>query len=188
MRKLIALLLICFASFPVFAHSGHVGQSVSFMDGFIHPFIGLDHLLAMFAVGLWSAMATRRIWLAPVSFAVTLLIGALLAQNGLILPAIEPIVAASVLLLGLLVMARSHLPEAATAVLVAGFALFHGAAHGQELNTSIALAGMVLATALLHCLGIAVGLQLKSSNLWWQRIAGAGIALAGAGLAVGNVF
>jgi urease accessory protein len=184
MRKLIAPLLLL-AALPAFAHSGHAEQAVSFMDGFIHPLTGLDHMLAMFAVGLWSATMTRRIWLAPVSFAVTLFIGALLAQGGLALPAVEPIVAASVLLLGLLVMTRSHLPEPATVVLVAGFALFHGAAHGQELSAPIALAGMVLATALLHCMGIAVGLLLKSRSLWWQRIAGAGIALAGAGLTVG---
>jgi urease accessory protein len=186
MRKFIALLFLL-VSFPVFAHSGHAGLSVSFMDGFIHPLTGLDHMLAMFAVGLWSATTARRIWLAPVIFAVTLLIGALLAQSGLNLPAVEPIVAATVLLLGLLVMSRSHFPEAATAALVAGFALFHGAAHGQELSAPIALAGMVLATVLLHCLGIAVGLQLNSRSLWWQRIAGAGIALAGASLAVGLI-
>ncbi|MFA7238897.1 MAG: HupE/UreJ family protein [Sulfuricellaceae bacterium] len=184
MRKLIAPLLLL-VTLPAFAHTGHAEQSVSFMNGFIHPLTGLDHMLAMFAVGLWSATTTRRIWLAPVSFAATLLIGALLAQGGLALPAVEPIVAASVLLLGLLVMTRSHFPEPATVALVAGFALFHGAAHGQELSAPIALAGMVLATALLHCMGIAVGLLLKLRSLWWQRIAGAGIALAGAGLAVG---
>ncbi len=184
MRKFIAPLFL-FASLPVFAHSGHAGQTASFMAGFIHPLTGLDHMLAMFAVGLWSATTTRRIWLAPVIFATTLLIGALLAQGGLTLPAVEPIVAASVLLTGLLVMTRSHFSAPATAALVAGFALFHGTAHGQELSAPIALAGMVLATALLHCLGIAVGLLLKSRSLWWQRVAGAGIALAGAGLAGG---
>jgi urease accessory protein len=184
MPNFIAILFL-FASLPVFAHPGHAEQTISFMDGFIHPLTGFDHLLAMFAVGLWSATTTRRVWLAPATFAVALLAGALLAQRGLALPAVEPIVAASVFLLGLLVMARSHLSEAATASLVAGFALFHGAAHGQELSAPIALAGMVLATALLHCLGIAVGLLLNSRNVWWQRMAGAGIALAGAGLAVG---
>lgn len=184
MRKFIAPLFL-FAALPVSAHSGHAEQTISFMGGFIHPLKGLDHMLAMFAVGMWSATTTRRIWLAPASFAATLLTGALLAQSGLALPAVEPIVAASVFLLGLLVMTRSHLPEAATAALVGGFALFHGAAHGQELSTPIALAGMVLATALLHCLGIAVGLLLKSRSPWWQRIAGGGIALAGTGFGAG---
>lgn len=184
MRKFIASLLM-FAALPVFAHSGHAEQTVSFIGGFIHPLTGLDHVLAMFAVGLWSAATARRIWLAPVSFTATLLAGALLAQSGLTLPAVEPTIAASVLLLGLLVMARSHLPEAAAAVMAAGFALFHGAAHGQELAAPSALAGMVLATALLPCLGVAFGLLLKSRSLWWQRIAGSGIALVGAGLAVG---
>lgn len=184
MRKIIASLLML-TVLPVFAHSGHAEQSVSFMMGFIHPLTGLDHMLAMFAVGLWSAATTRRIWLAPVIFAATLLIGALLAQSGLALPAVEPVIAASVLLLGLLVMSRRRLPDVGVAVMAAGFALFHGAAHGHELSATTALAGMVLATALLHCLGIAVGLPLKSRSLWWQRIAGSGIALVGAGLAVG---
>lgn len=184
MRKIIASLFL-FIALPAFAHSGHAAQTVSFMDGFIHPLTGFDHVLAMFAVGLWSATTTKRIWLAPLSFAAMLLVGALLAQGGFALPAVEPIVAASVLLLGLLVMARSHFPEVATAALVGSFALFHGAAHGQELSAPTALAGMVLATALLHCLGIAAGSQLKSRSLWWQRIVGAGIALAGTGLVAG---
>lgn len=184
MRKLIASAGLLVA-LPAFAHSGHAELTVSFMDGFIHPFSGLDHVLAMFAVGLWSATTTRRIWLAPLSFAATLLIGALLAQGGLALPAVEPLVAASVLLLGLLVLTRRQFPELATAALVAGFALFHGVTHGQELSATIALAGMVLATALLHGLGIAAGLLIKSRSLWWQRIAGAGIALAGASLTFG---
>ncbi|CAK0778642.1 urease accessory protein [Gammaproteobacteria bacterium] len=186
MCKLIAFLCL-FAALPVFAHPGHAEQTIGFMTGFIHPLTGLDHLLAMFAVGLWSATTTRRIWPAPVSFAAMLWIGAWLAQGGLALPAIEPIVAASVLLLGLLILTRSHLPESALAALVGAFALFHGAAHGQELSTSIALMGMVLATALLHCFGIAVGLLLRSRKHWWQRIAGAGIALFGASLVVGLV-
>lgn len=184
MRKFFASLLM-FAALPAFAHSGHAEQSASFMVGFIHPLTGLDHVLAMFAVGLWSAATSRRIWPAPAGFAATLLIGALLAQSGFALPAVEPVIAASVLLTGLLVMTRSRLPEAAAAVMAAGFALFHGAAHGQELSAPSSLGGMVLATALLHCLGIAMGLSLKSRSLWWQRIAGAGIALAGAGLASG---
>lgn len=184
MRKFITPLLL-FAAVPAFAHSGHTEQSFGFIDGFIHPLTGLDHMLAMFAVGLWSATTVRRIWIAPLSFAVMILFGALLAQNGFILPSAEPIVAVSVLLFGLLVMMRTHLPEVATVILVAGFALFHGAAHGQELNTITALTGMLLATVLLHCLGIVVGLLLKSRSMWWQRAAGASIALAGAGLAVG---
>lgn len=184
MRKFFSSLLM-FAALPAFAHSGHAELSGSFMVGFIHPLTGLDHALAMFAVGLWSAATSRRIWLAPSGFAATLLIGALLAQNGFTLPAFEQIIAASVLLTGLLVMARSLFPEAAAAAMAACFALFHGAAHGQELSAPSSLAGMVLATALLHGLGIAAGLLLNSHSLWWQRIAGAGIALAGAGLAAG---
>lgn len=184
MRNFTALLLLL-AALPAYAHPGHT--EAGFMAGFVHPLTGLDHMLAMFAVGVWSATTARRVWLAPLSFAATLLLGALFAQGGLALPAVEPVIVASVLVLGLLTMARRRLPEFAAAALVALFALFHGAAHGQELSAASALAGMVAATALLHGLGIAAGRLFASRSLRWQRVAGAGIALAGAGLAVGLI-
>ncbi|HLA36267.1 MAG TPA: HupE/UreJ family protein [Rhodocyclaceae bacterium] len=184
MRNFTALLLLL-AALPAYAHSGHT--EAGFVAGFVHPLTGLDHMLAMFAVGLWSATTARRVWLAPLSFAATLLVGALLAQGGLALPAVEPIVVASVLVLGLLTMTRRRLPEFAAATLVAVFALFHGTAHGQELSAASALAGMVAATALLHSLGIAAGCSLASRSLRWQRAAGVGLTLAGAGLALGLI-
>lgn len=180
--KIVPALLLMLAALPAFAHPGH-GETIGFFAGLAHPFTGLDHLLAMLAVGLWSATTTRRIWLAPLSFASVLLIGALLAVNGLVVPAVEPMIAASVLVLGLLIMAQVRLPEPMSALLVGGFAFFHGAAHGVELGATVALAGMVIATALLHGAGIGAGLLLKARSLWWQRGIGAGIALTGAGLA-----
>jgi len=181
MRKPITVLLGV-AAVPAMAHTGHGSETLGFIAGFAHPFSGLDHLLAMLAVGLWSATTARRIWLAPLCFAAVLLAGALLATNGLVLPAVEPMIAASVLVLGLLVMARVRLPEAVAALVVGGFALFHGAAHGSELGSGAAVAGMVLATAALHTVGIAIGLAVKSREPWWQRGVGAGIVAAGAGL------
>jgi len=182
MRILFALIL-AMAALPAYAHPGH-GVMTGFLAGFAHPFSGLDHLLAMIAVGLWSATSARRVWLAPLSFATLLLLGAVLSATGwLILPAQESMIAASVLLLGLLVMTGARLPDTASALLIGGFALFHGAAHGQELESGLALAGMVAATALLHLSGIAIGLQLKTAELMtWRRGIGAGIAMAGAGL------
>ena len=177
------LLPLALVALPAAAHSGHGRETVGFLAGLAHPFSGFDHLLAMLAVGLWSATTMRRIWLAPLTFAGVLLLGALLAANGLTLPAIEPMIAVSVLVLGLLIMARVRLPESVATALVVAFALFHGAAHGAELGASIALAGMGIATALLHGAGIGAGFWLRMRSRWWQRGIGAGIALTGVGLA-----
>lgn len=170
------------------------GAVDSFLTGAIHPLTGLDHLAAMVSVGLWSAMGassssapqtrTARLWTAPLAFAGTLLVGALLAINDVRLPGIEPMIAASLLILGLLVASRTQLPTGWGAALVAGFALFHGLAHGQELggHAVAALGGMVLSTMALHAVGIAAGLKLRQRSRWLPRIAGAGIAAFGLSL------
>ncbi|MDO8903350.1 HupE/UreJ family protein [Hydrogenophaga sp.] len=184
--KTAALTGLALAGTSALAHVGADGSAHhGFLTGFLHPITGLDHLAAMLAVGVWSAMTTRRLWLAPVSFAVLLLAGALLAQAGVAFPAIEPMIAASMLVVGLLLAAQVKLPEAAGAVLVGAFALFHGAAHGQELGGSAALAGMVLGTAVLHAVGIGMGLGLKRSSVWLPRVAGAVVALMGVNMGLG---
>jgi len=177
-RLLLALALSAL-SFSAAAHVGDAHDHGGFLTGFLHPITGLDHLAAMLAVGVWSAMTTRRLWIAPVSFAALLLGGALLAQSGVAFPAIEPMIAVSMLVVGLLLAARVKLPEAGGAVLVGAFALFHGAAHGQELTDGTALAGMVLGTALLHAAGIAIGLGLQRTSPWLPRLAGGAVALMG---------
>nr|WP_295082657.1 HupE/UreJ family protein [uncultured Roseateles sp.] len=163
------------------AHSGEPGHghSLALLDGFLHPFSGADHLAAMLAVGLWSGLAMRRLWLAPLSFAALLLVGALSGWGGSL---VEPMVAASVLVLGLLAAFRLQLPAAAAATLVGGFAFFHGMAHGAELGAGQALLGMVLATALLHAAGLLIGLQLRRLPAVGSRLLGGGIALLGLGL------
>ena len=179
LKTLVTLTLLGTGSLAL-AHVGaDQGDHHGLLAGFLHPVTGLDHLAAMVAVGLWSATTTRRFWLAPLAFALTLLVGALLAQGGLSLPAIEPMIAASMLVVGLLLAARVRLPEAAGAVLVGAFALFHGAAHGQELSGGTALAGMVLGTALLHMVGIVLGVSLRTRSAWVTRIIGAAVALFG---------
>lgn len=179
--------LLAAASTLAAAHTGndgafHHGIGNALAAGFTHPFTGLDHLAAMLALGLWSALTTQRVWLAPLAFAGTLLAGALLGFAGISLPAVEPMIAASLLVLGLLVSTRAALPLAAGVGLAAVFALFHGIAHGQELGGplgALALAGMVAATSLLHGIGIALGLTMKHGQRWLPRLAGAGIALFG---------
>ena len=170
------------------AHPGHEvdAHGISFMDGLLHPLTGLDHLAAMLAVGLWSALSAtsaRRIWLAPVAFAGMLLVGALLGLNGLALPAVEPMIAASLLVMGLLVATRAQLPVAVTAGVVGVFAVFHGIAHGTELagggNGFAPLLGMLIATIALHLAGVAIGLALRRHSVWWPRVVGGLTALLG---------
>lgn len=183
MRRHTALLLSLALSASCGSALAHVGADAGghhgLMSGFLHPVTGLDHLAAMLAVGVWSALTTRRIWAAPLAFALTLLSGALLAQAGVALPAIEPMIAASMLVMGLLLVAHVRLPETVGAVLVGAFALFHGAAHGQELGGTLALLGMVAGTLSLHLAGMGMGLLLRQRSPWLARVAGATVALSG---------
>lgn len=180
-----ALLVVAFDM--ALAHTGadgaaHHGAGDALLAGFAHPFGGIDHLCAMVCIGVWSALATRRVWLAPVVFVGMLLVGALLGFVGLVLPAVEPTIAASLLVLGLLVALRAELPAALGLGLVALFALFHGLAHGRELDGPFgawALAGMVVATLLLLVSGLSLGIATQQRRRWLPRIAGAGVALVG---------
>lgn len=187
-RKTIILIATYAFSTYAAAHPGHEvdAHGISFMDGLLHPLTGLDHLAAMLAVGLWSALSAtsaRRIWLAPVAFAGMLLVGALLGLNGLALPAVEPMIAASLLVMGLLVATRAQLPLAVTAGVVGVFAVFHGIAHGTELagggNGFAPLLGMLVATIALHLAGVGLGLALRSHSVWWPRVVGGLTALLG---------
>ncbi|TXD82734.1 HupE/UreJ family protein [Mitsuaria sp. TWR114] len=170
------------------AHAGDAAHDHGLTAGFMHPFTGLDHLAAMLAVGLWSALTQtgRRMLAAPFAFAGLLLVGALaglgLGAQGLAVPGVEPMVAASVLVLGLVAAARWRLGATASAALVGAFAVFHGLAHGAELGGGAALVGMVLATALLHAGGLALGDALRALAPVWSRAAGGAIALLGLGL------
>jgi urease accessory protein len=168
------------------AHPGsiaeHAGQAHGFADGFVHPFTGLDHLGAMLAVGAWSAGAARRMQLAPLAFALCLLAGALAAANGVAFPAVEPMIAFSLLAMGLLLANRTGLQPALASALMGAFALFHGAAHGSELGAGAALAGMLVATVLLLVGGIAIGLVLRQRSPWWTRGAGLMLAVFGVSL------
>lgn len=184
-------ILLALASSTAFAHAGHGEEAMGFMAGLLHPLTGGDHLAAMLVVGIWSAMTTRRIWVAPVSFAALLLVGALLGIAGVSFPAVEPMIAASLLVIGLLLATQAKLPLALCAALVGAFALFHGAAHGTELASATpvaaALAGMVLGTALIHIVGLSVGRVLMQRHVALARIAGGAVSMLGVGLLTGVV-
>lgn len=169
---------------PTEAHSG-TGVPGGFASGFLHPLTGPDHLLAMVSVGLWGAFLGRPlIYLLPVIFPTVMALGAVVAMIGLHLPPVQIGIALSVLVLGGCIALAIKAPIWAAAIIVAAFALFHGYAHGQELPSAadpVAFsAGFVLATGLLHVLGIAIGLLNASrTGMIATRTVGGLIAASG---------
>ena len=170
------------------AHPGHDG---GFAHGVMHPLGGLDHVLAMVAVGLYAALlGGRALWLVPATFVGTMALGGALGAAGYPLPYTEVGIALSVVALGLAVALRVSLPTLAAMALVGAFAIFHGHAHGSEMPADASgfsyAAGFMLATALLHGAGIALGLAAgRLSERGGRRVAqAAGGAMAVAGLAL----
>ncbi len=147
----------------VLAHAGHSHVS-GFEAGFLHPWLGLDHLLAMLAVGLLAVRAgsARAWWMVPTGFIGGMLVGAVVSGMGVGIPGVEWVIAGSVIALGLLVAALPSVSIGVALPLVAFAGMFHGHAHISEMaGSAIPYAtGMVLATAILHALGIAAGLGL----------------------------
>ena len=176
----IALLLPALALAHSSADATHTHDAL--LSGLLHPYTGLDHLAAMLALGLWSALAVRPVWLAPLAFVLMLAAGALAGFAGLAIPAVEPMVAASLLVLGLLLATRRGLPLGLAATLTGVFAFFHGAAHGTELiglDHGRALVGMLLGTALLHGIGIVLGRTLYAHRHGLSTATGGAVALLG---------
>jgi urease accessory protein len=168
-----------------FLHGGHsVGDGL--LAGLAHPLSGLDHVLAMLAVGLLSAQLGRpALWVLPASFPAAMVVGGGLALAGVALPGVEAGVAASVLVLGLWVLLALRAPAGVAAVPVALFAVCHGHAHGAELPVGASgvaySGGFVLATAALHALGLALGCAGRwSVGPQAMRAAGAAVACCGA--------
>lgn len=189
-NKALSMALATLALLPAlaWAHAGHADHGPGgLLQGLLHPITGPDHLAAMLAVGVWSALAVRPAWLAPAAFVALLAVGAVAGFVGVAVPGVEPMVAASLLVLGLLLAQRRQLPLALTTVLVGAFAFFHGAAHGSELGGAgqwLALAGMLVSTALLHGTGMALGHAVVARHRWLAVLAGASTALLGAALLV----
>lgn len=172
------------------AHSGAGAHTHGLVDSFAHalahPFTGADHLAAMLAVGVWSAIAVKPVWRAPAVFVALLLMGAMAGFAGFSVPGVEPMIAASVLVLGLLVAVQKQMPWIAAASLAGVFAFFHGAAHGYELagDSSLeaiaALLGMASGSALLHLTGVGLGQAFMQRHRWIPRVAGVATAMLGA--------
>ncbi len=179
MKKTLITLLSALLALPAMAHtdgSAHAHLS-SFWSGALHPLTGPDHLAAMLAVGVWSAMALRKPLGAPLAFAGSLLLGAVIAMStGWAMPALEASITVSLAVLGLLVAMRTNMPTAAGAATAAILAFSHGAAHGLELSGAAALAGMVVSTLALHAAGLALGWKLRQSPTPLRALLGASVA------------
>lgn len=155
------------------------------MQGLAHPLGGLDHVLAMIAIGLYAAMiGGRALWLVPAAFLGAMALGGTLGTIGYGLPYTEVGIAISVIVLGLAIALRVSIPTAGAMTLAGVFAIVHGHAHGTEMPQSVSgyeyAAGFLLATAALHGAGIALGIILEKTR--WRLVQAAGGAMALAGL------
>lgn len=179
---------VCLAALspPVLAHT-QAGEASGFLTGFLHPISGLDHVLAMVAVGLWGAqLGAPAIWVLPVAFPLVMAMGGLLGFLGVPIPGIEYGISASAILLGAAVAFEVRPPLILAASLVGLFAIFHGHAHGTELPPEqgplLYSMGFVIATGCLHAVGIGIGTLHRWP--WGQGL----LRAAGTGVAVGGVF
>lgn len=178
-RSGLALLGMAFCGIAE-AHPGHGG---GYMAGMAHPFLGLDHLLAMVAVGAWAyQLGGRAKWLVPASFVALMAVAGGLGMAGFSLPMVESGIATSVLLLGLLIAFSVKVSPVFGATIVALFALSHGFAHGAEMPAlgepwQYAL-GFVASTAVLHSCGLLLGRGLQKQVLWLRAL-GALVAASG---------
>jgi urease accessory protein len=181
--KLLTAIFLFGASSAAFAHTGHNVSGLA--AGLMHPFSGLDHLLAMVAVGLWAAQdGGRKVWLLPTTFMIMLAVGASIAMQWQALPLFEAGIAASVLALGLLIALSMQLSAVLSVAITALFGLLHGYAHGIELPASAApveyALGFLAATATLHFTGIATGILTRNRYALLSKLLGVAIAASGA--------
>jgi urease accessory protein len=169
------------------AHTG-IGQPAGFAHGLMHPIGGIDHVLAMIGVGLFAALlGGRALWLVPASFVAMMALGGTLGLASLTIPFVELGIGLSVVAFGIAVAARLNLPVAAAMAFVGFFAMFHGHAHGAEIPDGAAGLGyglgFLLATAVLHVAGIALGWLIEKRGEAPARrlaqVSGVGLALSG---------
>ena|SRR5215470_7833266 len=180
-----APLLLALTAIPASAHTGSL--SGGFLGGFTHPLFGPDHVAAMVAVGLWGAfLGAPAMFVLPIVFPLVMAAGGVLGILGLPLPGVEFAIAASAIVLGLMVASAARPRLWVAAIMVGAFAVFHGYAHGAELpagtDAAVYSIGFVIATGLLHLAGISLGLTVR-----WRAgrigVRGTGAAIACAGLA-----
>jgi urease accessory protein len=168
----------------------HVGRGSGAMAGFLHPILGLEHLIAMVTVGLLSAqLGGRAIWTVPATFVGVMAVGGLLGILGVDLPLVRLGIAASVVVLGIALLSRASMPEWLAMGFVALFAVFHGYAHGAGLPTItntidvIAyVAGFLVSTAGLHVIGALIGYIFQRNQRGTLLLRGSGVLIALSGV------
>lgn len=159
-------LLLSFLATPLALAHEQAGVAGGFISGFTHPIFGPDHMIAMIAVGLWGAqLGNPAIWVLPITFPLVMAFGGLLGVIGVPIPFVEIDIALSAIVLGAMVATYARPALSIAALIVGAFAIFHGHAHGSELpeaaNTLAYGVGFVVATGLLHLLGISIGLLIR---------------------------
>lgn len=193
MRLLLVLAFTVLFPTIAFAHTG-VDHAAGFVHGFAHPLGGIDHVLAMVAVGVFAyVLGGRALWLVPLSFVGMMLVGFLLGAAQIALPFVELGIAVSSVAIGMAAATARPMPIAAAMGLVGAFAVFHGHAHGAEMPTDISgleyAAGFLAATASLHLAGIAatagIARLIGRHGRAAAQLAGAVFALGGVGVLAG---
>jgi len=189
MKSILRISTILFLSCPAItlAHTG-LGEH-HFADGLVHPFLGVDHLMAMVVVGIWGVLNGHRVWVMPVCFITFLGVGAVAGQSGYTAPALETIIAASVVAFGLMLALRLKPGVLTTMSLIGASAYFHGLAHGAELSTGLnVLAGIILGSALLHTLGIIIAMRFLMKRPEFSQRLGKTVALLGSYLVLSSII
>lgn len=183
---------IAFLPVAASAHVG-VGDTHGLIHGFSHPLSGIDHVLAMVAVGLFAAhLGGRALWLVPLTFVSVMALAGIAGMAGVKLPFVEIGIGMSVVVFGLAVAFQLSVPTLVAMALVGFFAIFHGHAHGAEMPESVSgLAygvGFICATALLHAVGVGLGLAIgKVGQVYSRRIvqiSGGAMAIAGVAILI----
>ncbi|GAB4348215.1 MAG: HupE/UreJ family protein [Oricola sp.] len=193
MKRLSAAAALLFASaIPAFAHLDP-GEHGSLAAGLSHPLYGIDHILAMVAVGIWAAMiGGRAVWAVPATFVSLMAAGYAASFLGMPLPYVEPAILASIVAFGLLIALAAPIPAGLVLAVTGFFAVFHGYAHGSELGSAGAMAfgaGFLVATAVLHAAGAGFGIAVQNlldgaRGRMALRVAGGATAAYGMALAV----
>jgi urease accessory protein len=178
----------------IFSISAHtLPNNSGAIEGFLHPLLGIDHLLAMVTVGMLSAqLGGRAIWTVPVTFVSVMALGGLVGILGIQLPLVEYGIALSVIILGISLLARKRIPEAVAMLFVGLFAMFHGHAHGAELPEASGetmfiaayVIGFLTATAGLHVIGALLGYIALRTDRGTRLLRIAGIAIAAIGVLI----
>ncbi|HWT58994.1 MAG TPA: HupE/UreJ family protein [Rhizobium sp.] len=178
-----------------YAHPA-IGEAAGFSHGFAHPMSGLDHILAMVMVGVFAfQLGGRATWQVPTTFVLVMALGGALGVAGINIPFVETGIALSVVVLGAIVALHVKAPTAVAMGVVGLFAIFHGHAHGAEMPEDAGgaayAAGFMIATALLHAAGLALGYVIgragERQGAFVTRAAGSVAAIAGVGILAGLI-